>query len=295
MTTAQIQDALRTAGFDPGPTDGKNGPKTQAAVRAYQQANGLAVDGIAGSQTQAKLQGTSTAAPGAAATPQGTFQDRYPQFAWAFNDPEVNKILTDAVANKWGPDEVQGAIQNTNWWKSKSDAERNWLQTLAIDPREATKRLYDYDSITKYMSQAASYGLPVSFDAAQQQVARVVRGEVDPTELTEQLRIQAKALYPQLSQQIDAGSTVADIYAPYQSAVVNLLGVNPASVNLSDPKWTTPLQYRAKDGQIRLATRDEWETQLRTDPRFGFDSTTNGRQEAAQFATQVATEFGVMG
>lgn len=50
------QARLNNLGFDCGVVDGINGPKTQRAVRAFQEAYGLKVDGVAGSQTQAKLQ-----------------------------------------------------------------------------------------------------------------------------------------------------------------------------------------------------------------------------------------------
>lgn len=55
MTTRQIQNLLDYLGYDPGPIDGANGPNTEDAVRAFQTAEGLAVDGIAGEQTQARL------------------------------------------------------------------------------------------------------------------------------------------------------------------------------------------------------------------------------------------------
>ena len=50
-----IQARLNNLGFDCGPVDGKAGPKTKAAVTAFQHENGLTVDGVAGPQTQAKL------------------------------------------------------------------------------------------------------------------------------------------------------------------------------------------------------------------------------------------------
>ncbi len=50
-----LQDKLRAAGFDPGPSDGWYGQRTANAVRAYQQANNLAVDGDAGPQTLGSL------------------------------------------------------------------------------------------------------------------------------------------------------------------------------------------------------------------------------------------------
>lgn len=51
----ELQDKLRAAGHDPGASDGWYGKKTAAAVRAYQEANGLTVDGDAGPQTLGKL------------------------------------------------------------------------------------------------------------------------------------------------------------------------------------------------------------------------------------------------
>ncbi len=43
---ASVQKALRAVGFDPGPVDGLVGPRTQSAVRAYQEARGLPQDGV---------------------------------------------------------------------------------------------------------------------------------------------------------------------------------------------------------------------------------------------------------
>jgi osmotically inducible lipoprotein OsmB len=42
-----IQAGLQHLGYDPGAADGRMGPKTSAAIRKYQQDNGLAVDGRA--------------------------------------------------------------------------------------------------------------------------------------------------------------------------------------------------------------------------------------------------------
>ena len=50
----QLQIALVALGY-PLVVDGEFGPRTEAAVRDFQQRNGLAVDGIAGPDTQVAL------------------------------------------------------------------------------------------------------------------------------------------------------------------------------------------------------------------------------------------------
>ncbi len=57
MTTLEIQRRLAALGFDPGPLDGVRGRLTIRAIKAFQAANGLAPDGLAGPQTGAALAG----------------------------------------------------------------------------------------------------------------------------------------------------------------------------------------------------------------------------------------------
>lgn len=53
--TRAAQQALKDKGFDPGPIDGIDGPKTEAAVREYQEKNNLAVDGRLNAQVMDSL------------------------------------------------------------------------------------------------------------------------------------------------------------------------------------------------------------------------------------------------
>ena len=50
-----LQTLLVKLGFNPGPIDGIFGPKTDAAVRSFQKAYGLVVDGIVGTNTWAAI------------------------------------------------------------------------------------------------------------------------------------------------------------------------------------------------------------------------------------------------
>lgn len=65
----KLQESLIAAGYNVT-ADGQYGPKTAAAVRQYQQDNGLSVDGMAGEQTLGKLYQPKATQPATAATGQ---------------------------------------------------------------------------------------------------------------------------------------------------------------------------------------------------------------------------------
>jgi peptidoglycan hydrolase-like protein with peptidoglycan-binding domain len=52
---AELQGLLKVAGYDPGAADGYFGPKTEASVKAFQQARGITQDGIVGPGTRSAL------------------------------------------------------------------------------------------------------------------------------------------------------------------------------------------------------------------------------------------------
>lgn len=64
-----LQQKLASSGYYTGSIDGSYGPMTLAAVKAYQQKTGLAIDGVAGPQTLGSLGLVSGATPQGTATP----------------------------------------------------------------------------------------------------------------------------------------------------------------------------------------------------------------------------------
>ena len=59
---SQLQQALNDKGYNAGPVDGVDGPKTQAALKQFQQSQGIAASGKADNQTLAAL-GVSGGSP----------------------------------------------------------------------------------------------------------------------------------------------------------------------------------------------------------------------------------------
>lgn len=148
MTTAEYQQFLIDHGYDLGPSgaDGVNGPRTKAAVRAWQRDHGLVEDGVVGPKTVASFQGAAptAATPGAPAanTPAKAGQDYadFGSFAWAMSDPEVAQVLTQAKNENWPEAKTTAALQATNWWRTSEDSVRQWNALIAANPSEAADR-----------------------------------------------------------------------------------------------------------------------------------------------------------
>ncbi|MBC7280049.1 peptidoglycan-binding protein [Hoeflea sp.] len=68
QTTRDLQERLKALGYNPGIVDGSMGPNTRAAVRAFQSAQGLHIDGVAGPRTWAALDKALTKAGAPAGT-----------------------------------------------------------------------------------------------------------------------------------------------------------------------------------------------------------------------------------
>ena len=79
----QAQEQLSSLGHDVGPVDGVMGPKTQAAVKEFQESKGLQASGQLDSQTLTALQtggsnGTSSSQSMSSASPSGNKQSSAP-------------------------------------------------------------------------------------------------------------------------------------------------------------------------------------------------------------------------
>lgn len=125
---------------------------------------------------------------------------------------------------------------------------------------------------------------------------QIATGTTDINSFKAYLAEQAKSLYPSLAGFIDSGGTVRQYVDPYAQLASKELGMNPADFDLSDPKWSAPIQQiDPKTGDRTAMTLSQWQSTLRSDPKYGYDMTTGARDQAAQFATSLAQQFGALG
>lgn len=114
----KLQQALIDAGYSVGKAgaDGIYGSATASAVKAYQKANGLSVDGIAGNQTLGKLYGSSAATDGSTGNATQTdtsfkYQDfKYDDYTKGDAVKQAEALLQQQIEQK--PGEYQSTWQN---------------------------------------------------------------------------------------------------------------------------------------------------------------------------------------
>jgi membrane protein involved in colicin uptake len=73
------QQVLRGKGFDPGPIDGKMGPRTSAAVKEFQHKENLTETGTLDAETQSRLMASTSPAASPATEPKETNPKRQSQ------------------------------------------------------------------------------------------------------------------------------------------------------------------------------------------------------------------------
>lgn len=79
-------------------------------------------------------------------TMQERIAERYPSLISLLKEPEIGKLLTQAVTNNWSPGVFQSKFMASRWFKSQSESQRRWWVTAHTDPGEAKRQRTSYSS-----------------------------------------------------------------------------------------------------------------------------------------------------
>ena len=133
-----IQTKLKNWGYYTGTVDGIYGAKTTAAVKLFQQKNGLTVDGIVGTKTAAAMGITLTSNTGTATTGDLNLLARL-VYAEARGEPYTGQVAVAAVVlnrvkSSSFPNTVSGVIYQAGAFSVVSDGQIN------LSPNDTARR-----------------------------------------------------------------------------------------------------------------------------------------------------------
>lgn len=143
-------------------------------------------------------------------------------------------------------------------------------------------------------AMAEAYGLPMSDSSAMDYAMKIQQGAMDMTAVQGTLTQQAINMYPALTPFLERGGTVREYAAPYFQLAVQELGINPAQIDLQNPKWTSLFLTTTKGKQGILSLQDAL-VKIRNDPAFGYDRAPSAISSAVGLATSLQKMFGAAG
>lgn len=272
---ASLQRQLADRGFDPGPIDGVKGPRTTAAVKAFQRANGLKEDGIVGPKTQAALAAAGVPMPRPRPEPP-VIMHAPPASPGepAYGRGTLGKMrrAADNALSTLGPAPAQHAVGPTPE-----------LQTLPPPPIAQLQPEFDHSNI-KVISVNPD-GTPVALgpaptnslatlgdihDARDSAAMAAQRGSVAPIPMSRPV-VTATAPTP-MPRPIVASAPAAA--PPQRQKADQSVGSSPPAkqmVTLPSGKQVAVGTYHNKDGSISVVTAGPNGEGIVTQQRSGFD------------------------
>lgn len=98
----------------------------------------------------------------------------------------------------------------------------------------------------------------------------------------------AKSAYFHLSEQLDSGLTLDEIFEPYRQAAARTLEMSPEQISLDDPLYSMALNPY----ENRQMSLGEWTRMIRSDSRYGYQYTTAANQAATNLGLAISRAFG---
>jgi hypothetical protein len=202
-------------------------------------------------------------------------RNQYRQMGVPIDPARLQEIAKASVVHGWTPQQEQNALASEFDYNPKNTY--GGTAGLTVDQLRQT---------------AASYIVPLSNKTLDKWTSAVLRGDATPESFNTYLKAQAKSAFPEMSDAIDRGITPEDYLSPYKETAASTLGIDPEKVDWMDPKWQQAIFRTDDKGARAVMPLSDWNRTLRTDDRFGYDSSQNGQGQAATFTSKLAQLMG---
>jgi hypothetical protein len=132
-----------------------------------------------------------------------------------------------------------------------------------------------------------------------QQISRILAQETDPASgvvmtedmLRNNLRDLAKVTYKPFADLLDRGVSVETIFSPYQRIAASVLEQAPDQVALVDENGV-PTKFASALMSKEPMSLTDWITTLKSDDKYGWQFTTEAKQQASNLVMKLEKDFG---
>ena len=165
-----------------------------------------------------------------------------------------------------------------------------FAETIRLQPnRGITLQTSDADKIRNTLRE---YGYTPSED----EINSVLTGQPDrkgmllnQDALVERARNAAKGTYGHLASQLDSGLSLDDIFKNYRTYAASILELDPNQIDFTkDPKWARAFG-RPETGQMTLT---DWVKELKLNDEYGYQFTSQAKQQATNLVMEMEKAFG---
>lgn len=188
------------------------------------------------------------------------------------NMQQLDTVARDAARKGWTGDDLKFAIYNYAYGAKPSTV----MESELADQIRNAGRAYGYvvsDAELKAALTNTPYnGAMVTQDSILQKAQRAAKGQ-----------------YGHLSDQIDAGLSLEDIFYNYKAYAARTLGIDPSEIDyVNDPKWAEAFGSK-EQGQLSL---NDWLFKIKSDKRYGYQFTPQAQEEVSNIVSTLEKAFG---
>lgn len=196
-----------------------------------------------------------------------------------FEGSDFTKFVSDSINMGYEGDILKQKVYSEVF---KKDESGNYVNPTAL---ARTQKSADYIS-TQNIAKAFFNRNPADSD-----IEKVLTGQMLSSDYERQQREFAKTRYGHLSNLLDQGMTLESIASAYQTTASRLLERNINDIDMSTGAFEQAVSF-GEEGKKRLMTNSEWEKLLRSDPQYGWERTSNAKDEARALSANIAQAFG---
>lgn len=150
-------------------------------------------------------------------------------------------------------------------------------------------------NVSAIKARASDYGVLLTDQGAFDWAQRLAAGTATQDGVNEYLMQQAKARFSSNKMIQDAlarGQTVRDALDPQIAQIAELLEIDPDTIRLTDPRWSSVMEKQQDDGTFNVMTSADAAAYARGLPEW--NKTRNAHESAASFGEALLQRFGAV-